>query len=55
MSNAVRISYYDNKYPRRPHTVTVVIQRGARILAKAECRTFKQALAAAKQKKGRSK
>ena len=48
MNNAVRIAFYDNKYPRRPHTVTVTIQRGKRILAQAEARTFKLALKAAR-------
>lgn len=56
MNNAaapVRISYFDNKYPRRPHTVTVVIFRGKQILARAEARTFNAALRAAR--KGRSR
>lgn len=48
MNNAIRISYRTNNYRSGRTTQTVVIFRGAKVLAKAERPTFKAALKAAR-------
>jgi sRNA-binding regulator protein Hfq len=48
MNNAIRIGHFTNNYRSGRVTHTVFIVRGAKMLAKAEAPTFKQALKAAR-------